>query len=63
MNVNELIEVAKDSPDLQRTQANNAATIVAQFILVKQGLSGRVGPHEIDNVAAILTAAVWPVRK
>lgn len=57
--VAEYIEGAIKSESLQRGQVKSAGTIISQFLLVREGLIGRVPEHELNATAATLTAGIW----
>jgi hypothetical protein len=59
LNINDYVEAAIDDEGSQRSQITNAAAIIAQFLVVKKGLSGRVAHETLDTTAATLTAAIW----
>lgn len=63
LDISEYVDAAVDDEGSERGRMNNAATIIAQFLTVKEGLSGRVADHAIDLTAATLTAAIWANHK
>lgn len=61
--IHEYINAAIDDEGTSRRQTSDAAAIIAQFLVVKKGLEGRVSPHNIYETAAILTSAIWTKTK
>ena len=59
LDISEYVDAAIDDEGSERSRMNSAATIIAQFLTVKEGLAGRVSPESIDATAATLTAAIW----
>jgi hypothetical protein len=59
VDVNEYVESAMDTEALQRAQIKSAGTIIAQFLLVREGLTGRIPDNELNATAATLTAGIW----
>jgi|GEM_PF-3809379 len=57
--VKEYVEGTIESESLRRPQTQSAGTIIAQFLLVREGLQGRVPEAELNSVAATLTAGIW----
>lgn len=60
--VGKYIDEAQESETIRRAQAEEAGLIVAQFLLIREGLdrrSVRSDPATLDTAAATLTAAVW----
>ncbi len=57
--IDEYIEGAQASDALRRAQVKSAGTIIAQFLLVRDGLAGRVAEENVDAIAATLTAGIW----
>lgn len=57
--VSEYVEGAQTLEALRRSQIKSAGTIVAQFLLVREGLRGRVDDANVDAIAATLTAGIW----
>lgn len=57
--VAEYLEGALEAEPLRRAQVKSAGTIIAQFLLVREGLTGRVPDDKVDSVAATLTAGIW----
>lgn len=63
LDISEYVDAAIDDEGSERTLKNNAAAIIAQFLVVKDGLAGRIDLENVNATAATLTAAIWASRK
>ena len=59
VSVNEYVDAAIDNESFERTHIKNAAAIIAQFLQVRKGLTGRIPSDDLSATAAVLTAAIW----
>jgi hypothetical protein len=59
VSVHEYIDAAVSSETLERSQVKSAGNIIAQFLLVRKGLEGRIPSEDLSVTAATLTAGIW----
>jgi hypothetical protein len=57
--VNDCVEGAQDDKEVMRKNTQIAGAAIAQFLVMRDGLRGRVPDAELDATAATLTAAVY----
>jgi hypothetical protein len=57
--VQDSIEAATNHLTLRRPQILSAGAIIAQFLIVRDGLSSYVPADELNATAATLTAGIW----
>jgi hypothetical protein len=63
LDINDYVDAAIDDEGPKRRQMTDAAAIIAQFIVVREGLAGRISAEDINATAATLTAAIWANSK
>lgn len=59
VSVQEYVDGAIESVSLRRAQVKAAGNIIAQFLLVREGLQGRIPEDELSATAATLAAGIW----
>ncbi len=58
VSVQEYVSGAIESESLRRAQVKSAGNIIAQFLLIREGLQGRIPDDELSATAATLTAGI-----
>jgi hypothetical protein len=58
-NVKKYVDEAIVSESLQRAQLKRVGAMISNFLLVRDGLEGRVPHAELNAIAATLTAGIW----
>ncbi len=53
------VDAALSSEQLQSVQMDSAATIVSQFVLVRDALQSQGVSADVNLIAATLTAGIW----
>ena len=59
VSVHEYIDAAIGNDTLERAQVKSAGSIIAQFLVIRKGLEGRIPTEELSATAATLTAGIW----
>jgi len=59
VSVNEYIDAAIAPGPQDRDRIKNEGNLIAQFLVVRQGLEGRIPSADLSTTAATLTAAIW----
>ena len=59
VNVHEYVDAAISTGPLDRDRVKSAGNLIAQFLIVRQGLEGRIPSEDLSATAATLTAAIW----